>query len=211
MIRRSWCGALILVVLEVPLLAAQLELEAVGGGVGLHSAVSAFSDHVTGPAFGVEGGAGMGMLFLDVRYLDGSLSPGVENLANHDVVDGRVDAGARPLPWLALDAGPHLRAYGGGGVTERWVLWELRGRADVSLISGIASGHLELSRALAASVNVPQPVDYAQGGAIGLTVRPGRAPYRLGLDYEIDDAEFTGVARHETFEAVFLHVGVALP
>ena len=181
-----------------------------GGGLGLRTATSGYSDRVTGTAAGLEGSALLGNAFLSVNYLDGTLAPG-GNLAKRDVVDGRVDAGVRPAPWLSIGGGGHLRAYATGAATERWVLWEVRARAALGLINRVAHGHVELWRAFAASVNLPQPFGHAQGGAIGVTIQPPATPWQLGLDYQVDDVEFDGAGQRETLEAVTVRVGLAVP
>ena len=209
----SWACLGIAAVLAATTLDAQgpgLEVAGLGGGLGLRTATPGYTDRVTGTAAGLEGNALLGKAFLDASYLDGTLAAG-GGLASRDVVDGRVDAGLHPAPWLAIGGGAHLRAYATGAATERWVLWEVRTRATLGLINHLAEGEVELWRALAATVNLPQPFGHAQGGSIGLTIRPPATPWQVGLDYQVDDLEFAGAGQRETLEAVTVRVGLAVP
>jgi len=209
----NWACLGIAAVLAAATLDAQgpgLEVVGIGGGLGLRTAAPGYTDRVTGTVAGVEGRALFGKTFLDLSYLDGTLGPG-GSPASRDVVDGRADAGIRPAQWLTIGGGAHLRAYATGAATERWVLWEVRARAALSLINRVARGDVELWRALGATVNIPQPFAHAQGGAVGLTIQPPATPWQVGLDYQVDDVEFGGAGPRQTLEAVTVRLGWAIP
>src|SRR5207249_2613981 len=69
-----------------------------------------------------------------------------------DLVEARAFLGVQPWPWLRLSVGPHVRAFVIGAVTERWVLWPVRARAQSALASTPLETYVELWRALSAKV-----------------------------------------------------------
>jgi len=183
-----------------------------GGGLGLGiaqwSAIPGYSEHLTGTGFGAEGGARIGRGLLHLRYLSGALGPAAGNVPARDVVDARVGVGVQALTWLTLEAGPHVRAFSAAGATERWVLWEVRSRVEASLIGPEAIGHAEVWRAFSSTVNLADAIDYVQGGAIGLTFRSLKGPYRLGVDYEIEHAALNDGKRGETWEGLVVRLTI---
>jgi hypothetical protein len=157
---------------------------------------------LTGPLFGGHGTLSLGRLLLDVAYLQGKVNPDRGNASSRDFVEGRALLGFRPLPWLALKAGPHARTYGftSGSGTQRWLFWELRARAEGMFIGSTVRGYAELWRAV--SADVPESFDYAQGGEAGMIVRLARLPLEARIAYRIEHAALGGGSRLETVEGV---------
>ncbi|HVH68549.1 MAG TPA: hypothetical protein VM716_11840 [Gemmatimonadales bacterium] len=173
----------------------------------VHSTTGEFS----GTAFLGEGSVTLGRLSLDVSYLQGKLDPAPTPAGNtsRDLIEGAVLLGLHPTGWLTLAGGPHARAYAlGGGVTQRWLFWELRARAATAFVGSAARGYVELWRALSADANVPERFDHAQGAEAGMIVRLARAPVEARLGYRIDHAVLGGGARLETVDGMVIGVGL---
>jgi hypothetical protein len=163
-----------------------------------------------GPALALEASILRGPLMLGVGYLGGRL-PETGSLPARDLVEGRLFLGAAPLPWLALTAGPLVRAYVTDSATERWVLWQAHARARGPVVGTTLETYLELWRSLSAHVDSGDPVDRVQGGEVGMVFRPPRRAFWMRLGYRIDDARLGGGARRETVEVVRLAVGTGGP
>ncbi len=165
----------------------------------------------SGPTFGVEGGVSLGSLRLGAGYLEGRVQPstGSSDSVAKDLVEARAFVGAQPWPWLRLTVGPHVRAFvWTNGVTERWVLWPLRARAQTALASTPLETYVELWRALSAKVNLPEAVDHVQGGEAGVVLRPRGSALWMRLGYRVDGAQLGGGSRSESVEAVSFAVGI---
>jgi len=204
----SLAGALIMGVMGVPAAAQRPALGLAGRGVALRlrTEVPADTQVLTGLAFRIDGGAGLGPVRIDVEYAQGSLSSAGATVPREDIVDGHAMLGVRPLPWVTLDAGPHVRAYAIGGATQRWVLWEVRARAEGALIPGVITGFVGAWHAVSGSVNLPDSFDHAQGGEVGARLRPTRLPLAVELAYTIDATALGGVGRRAILEG--LTVGI---
>jgi hypothetical protein len=159
--------------------------------------------------FGGHGAVDFGHFGLDASYVQGTVSPDGGGGAGFDLVEGRVRLAARPLDWLTLSVGPHARSYGLVSGTQRWVFWEVGARASSAFIGQAARGYVELWRAVATSVNVPEPFDHAQGGEAGMLVHLADVPFELRLAYRLDHAVLGGGSRRETVEGVVVAVGLA--
>jgi hypothetical protein len=145
---------------------------------------------------------------LDLSYSQGRLTADTGSAAARDLVEGSLFLTARPLPWLALKVGPHLRAYAAPGGTERWVLWEVRAHADAPIVEGEWLAYAEAWVAAASTVNVSPGAAGAHGAEAGLTVRLPRSPLWGRLAYVVDQARLANDARTESLQAVVLSVGV---
>lgn len=194
-------------------LAAQSLQPAVGASVvttRVRSRLPTGTNQLTGATFGVQGALTVGRVVLGVSYAQGNLRPDGGSAPARTLVEGRVLLGVHPLGWLTLKGGPHARAYVlSAGGTERWLFWELRGRAATAFVGSAVKGYVELWRAIAADANVPEPFDHAQGGEAGMTVRLSRAPVEARVAYRIDRAVLGGGSRAETVEGVVIEVGLA--
>jgi len=164
----------------------------------------------SGPTFGVEGGVSLRSLRLGAGYLEGRVQPssGSSDSVARDLVEARAFLGVQLLPWLRLSVGPHVRAFVMDAVTERWVLWPLRARAQTALASTPLETYVELWRALSAKVNLPEAVDHVQGGEAGVVLRPRGSALWMRLGYRVDGAQLGGGSRSESVEAVSFAVGI---
>ena len=144
---------------------------------------------------------------IDVAYSQGRLTADTGSAAARDVVEGSAFLTVRPVAWLAIKAGPHLRAYAAPGGTERWVLWEGRAHADAPILQGEWVAYGEVWVAVASSVNVSPGADGAHGAEAGLTLQLPRSPLWARLAYVVDQARFKNGARTESVQSVVLAIG----
>jgi hypothetical protein len=156
----------------------------------------------------------LGRLSLGASYLQGSLDPtGVTAGTSRDLVEGTVQLGVRPADWLTLEGGPHVRAYGLTGSTQRWLFWELRARAGSAFVGSAVRGYAELWRAVSADANVPEQFDHEQGGEVGMILRLSHSPVQARVAYRIDHTVLHAVSgggqRLETVDGVVVGVGLA--
>lgn len=212
--RPSWARTAILALSVTRPLAAQafhLSASGVGAGVRLQSVIPSLSADFTGAAFGVEGRVMVGRVGVELSYLQGTLTSSTSGLPSRDLVDGKVLLNVQPADWLMVKVGPHVRSYVVGGATQRWVFWEARSRAEGGLVGAVVTGYAEFWRALSAQVNLPEAFDYAQGGEIGLRLRPSRGPLCARLAYQVDYAQLGGGAQVRTLETLVAGVGIVFP
>ena len=175
----------------------------------LRSEVPADTQGLTGLGFRIDGRAGLGPVRIDVEYTQGSVTSAVASVPGEDVADGHAMLGVRPFPWVTVDAGPQVRAYVIGGATQRWVLWEVRARAEGALIPGVITGYVGAWRAISGSVNLAATFDHAQGGEVGACVRTTRLPLALELGYTIDATALGGAGRRAILEGLTVGIGFA--
>lgn len=147
-------------------------------------------------------------LSLDLSYSQGRLTADTGGAAARDIVEGSLLVAARPVPWLALKAGPHLRAFAAPGGTERWVLWEGRAHADAPIVPGEWLAYFEAWVAVASSVNVDPGASGAHGAEAGFTVKVPQSPVWGRLAYIVDQARLKNGARSETLQTVVLSIGI---
>ncbi len=180
--------------------ATQMRLRSTAAGSG--------TEALSGVAVGGGGQLSAGLAALEASYLQARLTADTGTASARDLVEGSVRLVVRPTRWLALEGGPHIRAYAAPGGTERWVLWEARARVEGALVSRMVWTDLALWRALAAEANVGQGTRTAQGGEVRLTVRLPQAPVWARLSYRIDQAKTGGGERVETLEGIGVSLGV---
>ncbi len=162
---------------------------------------------MSGVVAGARAQASLGLVSLEASYAQGRLSADTGTAPSRDLVDGSVFLAVRPAPWLALRAGPQLRAYAAPGGTERWVLWEGRIRVEAPIVTGTLLAHVEGWLALSSGVNADPGASGAGGGQAGLTLRLPSSPVWLRLSYAVDQEKMKNNVRTETLEAVALTVG----
>ena len=160
-----------------------------------------------GPVLAGEGRLALGRVALAAGLLEGRLNPVAAAAAPRDLVEARLAVAARPLPWLEVAAGPVVRAYVADAVTERWVFWQARARADAPIVTARLASYVELWRALSSRLNLASPAGRMQGGEAGLVYRPPRGAWWVRMAYRVDDAAFS-VGGGETLEAISFTVGV---
>lgn len=144
---------------------------------------------------------------LDIAYAQGRLTADTGNAAARDIVEGSLFVAYRPVPWLALKTGPHLRAYAAPGGTERWALWEGRAHVDAPIEGGEWVAYGEGWMALASSVNVSPGSAGARGAEAGLTLKLPQSPLWARLAYVVDQARLKNNARTESVQSVVLAIG----
>ena len=171
------------------------------------------SGQFSGAVVGGDGTLSFGRLELAFRYVQGKVDSvgATAASAGHDLVEGSVLLGARPLSWLTIATGPHARSYTLTSGTQRWVFWELRARAAGAFIGSAARGYVELWRALSADVNVPESFDHAQGGEAGMIIRFARAPLQARVAYRMDHTVLKsalGGTRLETVDGLMVGFGL---
>src|SRR5439155_899478 len=94
----------------------------------------------------------------------GTLKAADQGTAKRDLIEGRLLVAARPLPWLEMSVGPFVRAYVTDAVTERWVFWQARARADAPIVTSGLTSYVELWRAVSSQVNLVAGAGRVQGG-----------------------------------------------
>ena len=62
----------------------------------------------TGFVVGIEGTIVAGRFGVDLRYLEGNLSPDIADI-QREIADAELLISYRPIRWLAIRTGPHLR------------------------------------------------------------------------------------------------------
>ena len=181
------------------------------GSTRVRSQLPSGTAQFSGAVVGGDGTLSFGRLQLAVSYVQGKVDSTGVGGPGHDLVEGSVLLGARPLPWLTIAAGPHVRSYTLASGTQRWVFWELRARAAGAFIGSAARGYVELWRALSADVNVPESFDHAQGGEAGMIIRFARAPLQARVAYRMDHAVLRGAlggTRLETVDGLVVGFGL---
>ena len=205
------CGVMLVCALASQPLQAQV-WHSLGGSataamMRFRSAASFGGEALSGPAAGAQARLVLGHVALEGAYLQGHLTPDTGSAAARDMADATVFLVVRPVPWAALKAGPHLRAYITPGGTERWMMWELRARFTGELVPGRLRTHFEGWVAASADVNVDPGASGAHGGEAGLTLVPTRSPLWVRLAYTFDQEKMKNGTRSESLEALVLSVG----
>lgn len=159
-----------------------------------------------GMAWSLDGAFGLGPATLAVRYLEGSLS-GDDPSTETDIVEGEMVLWVAPVRWVALGAGPHLRAYVESGGTERWTMWEVRARGTTQL-TRVLTAYGELWTVLGSGLPVAGSLDTGLGLEGGLRIAFGRLPFSAELRYRVNRLAVADGGRRETVEQVGVAVGV---
>lgn len=151
---------------------------------------------LAGPARETMRGAGLaaslaaasGPFALQLEYREASLDGG----PGHVVVDAEAMAGIRPIRWLAVSAGPRVRALVTDSGRDRWVLWQARLDAAGVLVRdrldafagtwGVAYGSASSGAALSGG----------WGAELGVAARLPLRGARLRLGYRVDQAAAQG-------------------
>jgi len=153
--------------------------------------------------------ARLGAFSVEASYAQGHLAPDTGLATDRDLVDGSIFLSVRPLPWLIVRAGPHVRAYvASAGGTERWTHWEGRVRAEGAIVPDMLQVHVEAGLALASDVNAAAGASGARSAEAGLTLRSPQSQLWARLGYVVDLAKMKNGVRTEAVEMVVLSVGV---
>lgn len=201
--------------LTAPPLTAQSGRQFAFGGLAAYAerqSAGSLTERLTGVTRGFEGRAMLGRFLVHVRYLEGNLSTSGGS-TDRDLVEGEAFLGVRPISWVTLKAGPHVRSYLTGDVVERWVFWEGRLRAELELFlpatrSFALHSYLEGWRVLSADVNIPESVDDANGVETGMMIRLTQLPIWARIAYRVDRANLSKGARRETVQELIFALGL---
>jgi hypothetical protein len=220
---RSTAALLLLLAGAAPVrLAAQRswQWEAALSGVGMrvNSTSGPATQKLSGAVFGFQGHALFARLVtLNLGYWQGQITPAQgqpAQIAPRDVVEGYLQIGARPLPWLWLRGGPHAWTYISNAGRQRWLLMEGRARVQGEVLPDVQS-YLELWNVFSANVNVPQGFESGRGGEGGISLRirdvpviPERFPVRIRAAYGIERVRMQGGARSEVVDRLSLSIGI---
>lgn len=150
----------------------------------------------------------LGVTALELSYAEGHLAADTGNAPSRDFVDGSVFLAVRPVAWLTVRAGPHLRGYVESGGTERWLLWEGRVRAEAPIVAGTLRARVEGWTSLASGVNADPGASGARGAEVGMALRLPRSPFVFRLSYTVDQESMKSGIRTEALESVALSVGL---
>jgi hypothetical protein len=150
--------------------------------------------NASGTVAGMTASARFRRFELGVRYLEGSLG-------TRDLVEGTAALSFVTTPWLTLHAGPQIRRYDSPFGAERWVTWQVGGRAEWPIAGTSVRGYAMLWQGFGLSVNVAPGSGSTRGGEAGMTIN-GYGPLWFTLGYGIDQASVTASARRETVKTV---------
>lgn len=196
--------------LAAPLSAQASRFLSAGLGAGtahLHTAPAGGSSEVlSGALIGGNVTLNAKRFSLEGFYAQGNLTADTGSATSRDIVDGSLMAAVRPISWLAIKGGLHLRAYVTPGFTARPAAWELRLRGEGPVITGRVTGFAEVFRSVKATTNVGVDLDYWQGGSAGVTLHLPRAPVWGRFSYFIDQT--VGVDNGtETLDGITISIG----
>ena len=165
------------------------------------------AQRLSGFSAGGAATVGYGRMGLDIRYLEGSLSPSGEG-TGRAIVEGEAMLSVRALSWLRIKFGPHIRSFIQNNATERWLFWETRFRTETQLGTRRVTSSLEFWQVLSASVNTSEPFDGGQGieGNLRWEIS-SNLPLWLNLGYRIDRSNLGGGSRTEVLEHIILGIG----
>ncbi|HET7024849.1 MAG TPA: hypothetical protein VFI39_06585 [Gemmatimonadales bacterium] len=166
------------------------------------------SSIVRGFVAGGEARLPIGRLIVGGGYREGALQPVSGTSAGRDLAEGWLFLGGKPWHWLELTAGPFIRTYTVDLSTERWVLWQVRARAEAPIEGLRLTSYVEFWRAFGERAEPAIAAGRVQGGEAGVVWRALPNPIWLRLGYRVDDALMNGGSRSETMEGITLTVGV---
>lgn len=188
-----------------------------GVGMRINSTSGPATQKLSGAVFGFQGHVLFARLItLNLGYWQGQVTPadGQSSIAPRDVVEGYLQIGARPLPWLWLRGGPHAWTYISNAGRQRWLLMEGRARVQGEIVPEVQS-YLELWNVFSASVNVPQGFQSGRGGEGGISLRirdvpiiPERFPVRIRAAYGIERVRMEGDVRTEVVDRLSFSIGI---
>jgi len=238
-----FCVLIVALVVSLPQAATaqsrpQFWVGAHGRHVSARTSAPGTIDGSSGFAWGADGSGRWYHLSMRAGYTQGSLEHHAGG-AVREYVEGFAHIGAVLLPFLEVGAGPLIRTWTSSGsdgtnpsilrvqlgipppqpssstdITQRWVLWQLRGRFDAPIydseesavaIRGFAQGWASVN----SEVNVANHLDSVRGGEAGIIVRLG-APVALRMTYAIDEARLSGGRRRDTVETISLALGLSV-
>ncbi len=177
--------------------------------VRVNSQSGASVDQLSGVMAGGEGKLSLWKASLDLRYFEGSADSSGEG-DGKDIVEGEALLGFRPLHWLTVKLGPHIRSMISDLGTQRWVFWEIRLRGEATLGIPILKGYLEGWNVIGDKLDVSEPMDRGQGLEGGLKLQSAGRPLWARLGYRMDHSRLGGGARTETMEQLVATVGFSL-
>ncbi len=146
------------------------------------------------------------MLELNLAYAQGTLESTV-GPQKWDFAEGEALIGFRPVPWLAVRTGPHVRSNITAQGTERWFFWEGRLVAEATVLAPALRSYLEITRVLVADVNVQDQFDNGTGIEAGFELASWDLPLWARLAYRLERGSLAGGSRLETVEQLIISLG----
>lgn len=175
--------------------------------VHFHGTGTGGSEALTGVVAGLEARYRLRTVVVELSYAQGRLSAASgDSAAARTFAEGQLFVSGRPLSWLTVSGGPHLRAYAVPGAIERWMLLEAHARAEGPAILGTLRPHVELWLALLAGVNADPGASGARGGEAGFTVEIPHTPLLGRVDYAVDQTSMKNGVRTEALERLIVGV-----
>jgi hypothetical protein len=165
------------------------------------------SSRALGVAWGLEGGAAWRRLALRLGFERGPLQPD-GTVVDRDRIEGFALVGVTPIPAISVYFGPHARALVVDQVTERWLWWEVRGRAIVPIVKRRLDAYADGWSAVSGSVAPSQAFGSARGGSVGLVIRFAPTLFGVRVGYGIDQVTGGTAGRRETIEGLKIAFGV---
>lgn len=196
----------------------------IGMSVQLVRETELATETLTGFAVGGEGRIRLWKSELGFRYVRGSLKTSAGSTGD-DIVETAVMVGSRPVHWLTVKAGPHMRSYASELGTVRWLLWEGRIRVEQRIMGAALRSYVEVWRTLSGGVNTtapfgggpapaPLPSDLSTPSGIGRGLEGGMileipgAPVLLRVGYSVDRSNMRDGSVVNTVEALLVTLGV---
>jgi hypothetical protein len=182
---------------------------AIGVSVARTSArVSGFGaglETLTGTLFGVEGRASAWWLHARGEYRQGRLRSELSGEPSRDAVFASASLGVRPLPWLALTAGPRFVTIDADNSSRRVLRWRVQLHGSGPLIPDLAWGFASLGGSVAGN-----DAESASGGGGEVGVRFARQGYPIWatLGYRLDREQLTD-GSWQAVELVYLGMGLS--
>ncbi|UCD25690.1 MAG: hypothetical protein JSW51_07200 [Gemmatimonadota bacterium] len=168
--------------------------------------VESESSKLTGIAFGGRGVVTWRKLRLDLRYLEGGLSPEAE-APDEDIVEGELMLGFVPLSWLTLRFGPHIRSFVTNQGTQRWIFWEGHVGGALELGTPRLITYFDLWHVFGANVDAVEEYDSGNGIEGGIRFTLDRLPFWGKLAYRIDHSSLGAGSRSKTVEQMVFAIG----
>jgi hypothetical protein len=161
---------------------------------------------VSGVSIVGEAGVVLSVFSADARLATGSLdyedAEGSATLAEAELM-----VGFRPLRWVALQVGPHLRKLD-TTQSENWVFWEARIWFGATLLERVAYSYMKGWLILSASEPENTTFDNGFGFEGGLLLKTTTLPVWVKTGYRIDRVTFNELSSADTPQQLFLLFGI---
>jgi hypothetical protein len=164
-------------------------------------------DALSGTLFGVDGRASLWWLHARGEYRQGRLTSELPGEASRDAVFARASVGIRPVPWLALTAGPRIGTVDSDDSSRRVVRWRIELHGSAPLIPEVAWGFASIGGSIGGN-DVDWGGPSGGGGEVGVRFSRPNFPLWATLGYRMDRDQH-GNGSWQAVETVYLGVGVS--